>query len=130
LKSLSFQDTRIRIADYVEARATELLGAVSAQQLEGIIGKQRDSLYQPGKRTGAWIKHRVNRGQELVIGGYVPGPHGLDSVVVCFYCGKDLIYVARVRNGFVSASRRQLFEKLRPFVTSECPFVNLTQKKP
>jgi bifunctional non-homologous end joining protein LigD len=43
--------------------------------LEGIVAKRRDSLYEPGKRTGAWIKYRVNRGQEFVIGGYIPGPH-------------------------------------------------------
>ena len=66
-------DKRIKIVDYVEAQPTELLVAVRAQHLEGIVGKRKDSLYQPGKRTGAWIKFRVNCGQELVIGGYVPG---------------------------------------------------------
>ena len=41
------------------------------------------------------------------------GPHGLDSIVVGYYRGKELVYVARVRNGFAPASRRQVFEKLR-----------------
>jgi len=127
LKSLSFKDKRIKIVDYVEASATDLLAAVRQQRLEGIIGKRKDSLYESGKRTGAWIKHRLNSGQELVIGGYVPGTHGLDSVIVGYYKGDELIYVARVRNGFVPASRRQVFEKLRPLVTSECPFVNLPE---
>lgn len=49
-----------------------------------------------------------------MIGGYVPGAHGLDSIVVGFYKGDDLTYVARVRNGFVPASRRQVFGKLQP----------------
>src|SRR6266436_2240011 len=57
------------------------------------------------------------------------GPHGLDSIVVGYYRGKELVYVARVRNGFVPASRRQLFEKLKPLVIPECPFVNLPEKK-
>jgi len=128
LKSLSFKNKRIKIVDYVEASSTDLLAAVRQQGLEGIIGKRKDSLYESGKRTGAWIKHRLNSGQELVIGGYVPGTHGLDAIIVGFYCDKDLIYVARVRNGFVPASRRHVFEKLRPLVTSECPFVNLPEK--
>jgi ATP-dependent DNA ligase len=85
-------------------------------------------LYEPGKRTGAWIKHRVNQGQELVIGRYIPGLHGLDSIILGYFRGKELIYVARVRNGFVPASRRQVFEKLRPLVTAKCPFVNLPEK--
>ena len=47
---------------------------------------------------------------------------------VNLYRGKDLIYVARVRNGFVPASRRHLFENLRPLVISECPFINLPER--
>jgi len=68
LNSLSFKDKRIRIVDHVEANPAELLTAVREQKLEGIIGKRKDSPYQLGKRSGAWIKFRVNRGQELVIG--------------------------------------------------------------
>jgi DNA ligase D-like protein (predicted ligase) len=125
---LRFKSGRIRISDYVEASATDMLHAVREQGLEGIVGKRKDSLYEPGKRSGAWIKYRVNRGQELVIGGYLPGTHGLDSVIVGYYKNHDLIYVARVRNGFVPASRRQIFEKLRLLVIPECPFVNLPEK--
>jgi ATP-dependent DNA ligase len=69
----------------------------------------------------------LNRGQELVIGGYVPGPHGLDSTIVGYYRANELVYVARVRNGFVPAIRRQVFEKLRPLVAPNCPFVNLPE---
>ena len=127
LISLSFKDKRIRIVDYAEASAAELLMAVREQKLEGIIGKRKDSPYQPGRRSGAWIKYRVNRGQELVIGGYVPGVHGLDTIIVGYYRNDGLIYVARVRNGFVPASRRQLFEKFRPLVKADCPFVNLPE---
>jgi len=43
----------------------------------------------------------VNRGQEFVIGGYTPSLHGLDTIIVGYYNGNDLIYVARVRNGLV-----------------------------
>jgi DNA ligase D-like protein (predicted ligase) len=108
LKSLKLASRRIRIAEQFEASANDMLAAVRQQQLEGVIGKRKDSLYQPGKRTGSWVKCRVNRGQELVIGGYIPGPHGFDSL-----------------NGFVPASRRQMFEKIRPLVSPTMPFVNL-----
>jgi ATP-dependent DNA ligase len=69
----------------------------------------------------------VNRGQELVIGGYIPGSHDLDSIIVGYYAGEELAYVARVRNGFVAASRRQVFEKLRCLTVPNCPFVNLPE---
>jgi hypothetical protein len=52
------------------------LGLCASPQLglEGVIGKRKGSRYESGKRTGSWIKYRINRGQELVIGGYFPGP--------------------------------------------------------
>jgi DNA ligase D-like protein (predicted ligase) len=123
------RDERIRIADYFEAAPNDLLAAVRERGLEGIIGKRKDSLYQPGKRSGAWIKYRVNRGQEFVIGGYFPGPHGFDSLIVGYYDGDKLLYVARTRNGFVPASRRQVFSKLKHLVTPSCPFVNLPETR-
>jgi DNA ligase D-like protein (predicted ligase) len=125
---LKFSAGRVRITDYLEASATDILHAVRQQGLEGIIGKRKDSIYEIGKRSGSWIKYRVNRGQELVIGGYVPGANGLDSIVVGYYKGKDLVYVARVRNGFVPASRRQVFAKLTNLEVPDCPFVNLPEK--
>jgi len=126
--ALKFSSGRVRTTDYLEASATDMLHAVRQQGLEGIIGKRKESIYEIGKRSGSWIKYRVNRGQELVIGGYIPGAHGLDSIVVGYYGGKDLVYVARVRNGFVPASRRQVFGRLRSLEVPDCPFVNLPEK--
>jgi bifunctional non-homologous end joining protein LigD len=123
------REKRIRIADYFETAPKDLLVAVQEQGLEGIIGKRKDSVYQPGKRSGAWIKYRVNRGQEFVIGGYFPGPHGFDSLIVGYYDGDKLMYVARTRNGFVPPSRRQVFSKLKHLVTPACPFVNLPETR-
>ena len=122
-----FSSARIRIAEYFETSAEDMLSAVRAQGLEGVVAKRKDSRYEAGKRSGSWVKYRLNTGQELVIGGYVPGTHGLDSLIVGYYRGKVLIYVARVRNGFVPASRREVFEKLRPLVMQKCPFVNLPE---
>jgi len=96
--------SRIRISEQFEVSATEMLSAVREQKLEGVVAKRRDSAYQPGKRTGAWIKYRVNRGQEFVIGGYIPGPHGFDSLIVGYYRDKDFVYVARVRRKSRAAS--------------------------
>jgi DNA ligase D-like protein (predicted ligase) len=124
---LKFKSPRIRIAEYFETSVENMLNAVRDQRLEGIVAKRKDSLYEAGKRSGSWLKYRLNSGQELVIGGYVPGTHGLDSIIVGYYRGKELSYVARVRNGFVPASRREIFAKLRSRVVPRCPFVNLPE---
>ena len=55
---------RIRIAEQFESSASDMLAAVRQQQLEGVIGKRKDSLYEPGIRSSSWVKCRVNRGQE------------------------------------------------------------------
>ena len=44
-----------------------------AQGLEGIVAKRLDSPYRPGKRSRDWLKVKNFRGQEVVIGGWLPG---------------------------------------------------------
>jgi DNA ligase D-like protein (predicted ligase) len=128
--TLVLRSPRIRISEQFETSARDMLAAVGDQGLEGVIGKRRDSRYEAGKRTGSWIKYRVNRGQEFVVGGYLPGPHGFDSLIIGYYRGEDLVYVARVRNGFVPASRREVFAKIRGLVSNKMPFVNLPDEHP
>jgi len=60
------------------------------------------------------------------LGGLI-SPQGLGSVIVGYYKGEGLVYVARVRNGLVATSRRQLFQKLRTLAIPQCPFINLPE---
>lgn len=71
---------------------------------------------------------RINAGQEFVIGGFIPSALGVDSLVIGFYRGKDLIYAGRVRAGFVPATRRAVFERIKHLCAPDCPFVNLPEK--
>src|SRR5262249_5084399 len=105
----------------------DLIHSVKAQGLEGLVAKRRDSLYEPGLRSGAWLKMRVNQGQELVIGGYTIGTRTFDALIVGYYEGRRLLYAARTRNGFTPAMREQLFRKLRPLEIRNCPFANLPE---
>jgi bifunctional non-homologous end joining protein LigD len=54
------RDPGIRISDYVQVSASDMLAAIREQRLGGVVGKRIDSVYEPGKRTGAWIKHRAD----------------------------------------------------------------------
>lgn len=75
--------------------------------------KRRDSMYKPGDRSGAWVKVRANRVQELVIGGYIPSSTTFDSILVGYYERSDLKYAGRIRNGFTVVSRRTVFSNSR-----------------
>ncbi len=62
----------IRESPELEASLPELIRSVKASALEGLIAKRRDSRYEPGQRSGAWQKMRVNQEQAFVIAGYTP----------------------------------------------------------
>ena len=126
---IKFQPPRVRIVEYFETPVEVVLQSAREQGLEGVVAKRKDSLYEAGKRSGAWAKFRLNRGQELVIGGYVPGPHGVDSSIVGYYTEPKLVYVARVRNGFVPLTRRQVPARLKPLTMPDCTFANLLEKE-
>ena len=70
------------------------------------------------------------RGQEFVIGGYTPLGESFDALIFGVYENGKLLYVARTRNGFTSATRRQLFKRLMPLEIPQCPFANLPEAKP
>jgi DNA ligase D-like protein (predicted ligase) len=118
----------IRYSPLLEASLKDLVQSVKAQGLEGLVAKRRDSKYEPGQRSGAWMKMRANAGQELVIGGYTPSPKNFDALVIGYYHDSKLMYAARTRNGFTPASRADLFKKLKPLEIKECPFANLPEK--
>jgi ATP-dependent DNA ligase len=59
----------------------------------------------------------------------LPGAHVFDSVLVGYYEGKKLMFVGKVRNGFVPALRRQVAERFKGLETSVCPFANLPEHK-
>lgn len=119
----------VRYAAPLDARLPVLVASVKTHGLEGLVAKRRGSRYEPGARSGAWQKMRVNRGQELIIGGYTVGGSPFDALILGYYEGDRLIYAARTRNGFTPVVREQLFGRFRTLQIAECPFANLPEKR-
>ena len=119
----------VRYTGELKASLRDLIESVRAQRLEGLVAKRRDSRYEPGLRSGAWMKSRINQGQEFVIGGYTIGTKTFDALIFGYYEGDRLIYAARTRNGFTPAMREQLFRKFHSLEIRECPFANLPEAK-
>jgi ATP-dependent DNA ligase len=119
----------VRGAPRFDAALADLIAAVCAQGLEGLVAKRLDSAYESGARSGAWRKMRINRSDEFVIGGYTKGGRAFDAIMVGRWDGDRLIYVARTRVGFTPASRERLMEKLRPLEVAACPFANLPEAR-
>ena len=92
------------------------------------MAKRRNSTYRPGDCSGDWVKFRANRRQELVIGGYMPASNTFDSIIVGYYEGRNFFYAARIRAGFIPASRSAVFSQFHGLATESCPFVNLPER--
>ncbi len=119
----------IRYSPILQGSLKDLIHSVKSQGLEGLVAKRRDSKYEPGLRTGAWQKMRVNQGQEFVIGGYTFGGATFDALVFGYYDGDQLVYAGRTRNGFTPQVRSELMKSFKPLETTKCPFANLPEKK-
>jgi bifunctional non-homologous end joining protein LigD len=117
----------LRESAVLEASLDDLIAAVRAQGLEGLVAKRLDSRYEPGQRSGAWQKMRINRSQEFVIGGYTLSARNVDAVIFGYRNGSRLLYAGRTRSGFAAASRDKLFRLFRGLESPECPFANLPE---
>src|ERR1035438_7926230 len=129
LQSAVVPSERVKLSEHFAGPVSRFVSAVRQMGGEGVVAKRLSSHYEPGKRTGAWSKMRLNVGQEFVIGGFTPGSHGVDALVVGFHDGDALIYAARVRAGLVPATRRELQTRLKALIIGECPFTNLPELK-
>ena len=106
-----------------------ILQSVKAAGLEGVVAKRRDSLYRAGTRVTTWLKLKLNKSQEFVVGGYKPDGGSFQSVLAGYYEGAKLIFAGKVRQGFNPPSRARLLHQMRPFLTDRCPFANLPTSK-
>lgn len=150
LDSSVVPSSHVQLCDHFPGPSENFVAAVRRLGGEGVVAKRLDSRYEPGKRSGAWQKMRLNLGQEFVIGGFTRGSNGFDAVVIGYYetappltaakraalppsrrqyvvQSPQLVYVARVRAGFVPATRISLYAALEPLVSPLCPFVNLPE---
>jgi bifunctional non-homologous end joining protein LigD len=103
-----------------------LMRASRENGLEGVLAKRLDSVYEPGRRTGAWLKVKNRLRQEFVIGGWVDGEgrrQGLPgALLVGYYEDGRLVYASKVGTGFTDDTLAQLARRMRPLERDTSPF--------
>jgi bifunctional non-homologous end joining protein LigD len=105
---------------------SDMLATVRAMQLEGIVAKRNDSIYEPGERSRNWQKLKLERRQEFVVGGYrLAASDSVDALLVGYYEDGELRFAARTRAGLVPHIRQQLARSLKALRIDRCPFVDL-----
>ena len=102
------------------------LEASRAAGLEGVVAKRRDSRYEPGRRTSAWLKVKHQHMQEVVIGGWRPGQRARQGRIGSLLLGVQgpagLEYAGHVGTGFSNATLDELGRLLEPLRRATSPF--------
>ena len=122
---------RIHFSRSLDADRKTVIREIRKFGLEGIVAKQRDSLYEPGERSGAWVKYKLDNEQEFVVGGYRPsGVKGtFDLLLIGYYQQEKLYYAAKLKAGFTPHAKKQIYNRFEKLEPQKCPFVNVPEGK-
>lgn len=120
---LAAQAWRVSPASIGEGQA--MLHSAREHQMEGVVAKRLDSLYRPGRRSPDWLKIKLVRRQEFVVGGWMPQAGDatrVGSLLVGYYDAGKLRYAGRVGSGFSDEIHRELLQVLAAKQADHCPF--------
>jgi bifunctional non-homologous end joining protein LigD len=130
LEGLGLEGPSWQTPSYHRGDGESLLELTRERGLEGLVAKRLDSRYLPGRRTRAWMKVKNLMGQELVIGGWLPGQGRRTGTLGALLVGyneeedgeRQLKYAGRVGTGFSDAELDRLSGELDPLRTRQSPF--------
>src|ERR1051325_1841121 len=109
----------------------KMLAEARAKGWEGIMAKLASAPYRPGERSRDWLKLKIEQRQEFVVGGYTEPRRSrqfLGAILLGYYPSlrsgqaQKLIYAGHTGGGFSGASLTDMYQRLRPLETDECPF--------
>jgi bifunctional non-homologous end joining protein LigD len=116
----------LRLSDYAEGSASEMLDEAHERRWEGVMAKRRDARYEPGRRTRSWLKLKLENQQEFVIGGWTEPRNTREhfgTLLVGYYndAGK-LVYAGHAGGGFSSKMLAEIGVKLKKIERATSPF--------
>jgi bifunctional non-homologous end joining protein LigD len=121
----------IRFSEGLQGSKEDLLRVAQEFGLEGLVAKRLNSVYESGRRSGAWVKFKITKSQEFVIGGYTLPEGGrkyFGSLVVGYNSSDGLVFAGRVGTGFSEKLLASIYAKLEKIRQTTCPFINLPEK--
>ncbi|MSQ23282.1 MAG: ATP-dependent DNA ligase [Chloroflexi bacterium] len=126
LESSVTSSERIRLVESFAEDGETAFEAFVGFGLEGIIAKRADSLYEPGRRTQAWLKVKATLSDDFVVVGWTPGvgaraPTFGALALATFDSEHNLRFVSTVGSGFDDRMLQELRQRLDALVTNEAP---------
>ncbi|AEW01162.1 DNA ligase D [Niastella koreensis] len=125
LKKMLPQHPTIQLSQSFEAPGTQFYEMAKEMNMEGIIAKKADSVYVPGVRSKDWLKIKIAKRQEVVIGGYTHNEGSsklFSSLLVGVFENGVLHYTGKIGTGFTDKDQRDMMEQFKPLVRKSCPF--------
>jgi bifunctional non-homologous end joining protein LigD len=122
----------VRFAGHVEADGEAFLEAARTQGLEGMVAKRRLSVYEPGRRSKAWLKVKLRAEQEVVVIGWLEGQgshRDLGSLVVAVGEEGRLRHAGQVGSGIDARRRKELLGALRSLERRGSPVADVPPLK-
>ena len=107
----------IRPSTFFTKNPENVLRKMKSVGAEGAIAKLKTSVYETGRRSGAWLKIKFHKGQEFVIAGYTlpkKSRQYFGALILGYYRGKRLIFAGRVGTGFSEKALQEIYQKLKP----------------
>lgn len=124
LEALVAPGPSLRISEAFPGAGEDLLEAARALDLEGVVAKRAGSAYE-SRRSREWLKIKIANEQEFAIGGFTQ-PQGrrdyFGALALGVYEDGKLRWAGNVGTGFDQKSLADLYARLKPLVTEECPF--------
>ena len=124
--------SRIQVPPIFEGDLRAALETADQLRLEGVVAKRRNSIYQPGRRTHTWLKIKLHRAQEVVIGGWREGQGrrggGVGSLLMGLPTEAGLHYVGRVGSGFNDRQLDDIQAKLEKLMRKTSPFIDVPRE--
>ena len=124
LKDAIKKDPGYRVSEVLE-EGKPFFEAVKQMGLEGIMAKQRNSAYVPGKRSDCWLKIKTRQTIECVIVGYTRGKGDREKSFGALHLAElrdaELKYIGKVGGGFDEDSLRTVSAELEKLTTIKRP---------
>jgi bifunctional non-homologous end joining protein LigD len=92
--------------------------------LEGLVAKRLNSLYESGRRSAVWVKFKITKSQEFVVGGCTLPEGGrkyFGSLLVGYHGSDGLLFAGRVGTGFSDKVLASLYAKFQKLKAPSCP---------
>lgn len=125
LQKLLPKNSIIKLSEHIERDGKKFFEKMKKEGMEGMIAKDARSSYETGKRSMSWLKIKNILEQEAIICGITEGRKGrkrFGALILGAYANNKLVYIGHTGGGFTEAGLEDTFKKLKPYITSKCPF--------